>query len=304
MRDSFGFGAHRALVVTDRVSAFDRALGLVPDKGAVLNQLAAWWFAQLDALDIAHHLVDVVHPNVALVRSVDVLPLEIIVRGYLTGSTTTSAWHAYQHLDRKICGLEMPEGMVKNQRFDHPLLTPTTKEAHGDRPISQQEILQQGWLDPYAAKSGKSAAALWEEISNTAFRMFEMGQRVAAERGLILVDTKYEMGVAEDGSLVVVDEVHTPDCSRFWLRDSYEARLEQGQEPAALDKEFIRRQIVEAGFDVRSNADPSTYVTPQILAEARDRYLDLFQRMTGTVPDLQPKQSVAEVLTDLRTKAL
>lgn len=302
VRDSFGFDEFRAIVVSDRVSAFDRELGVVPNKGSVLNQLTAWWFAKLDEENVAHHLINVVHPNVSLVRSVDVIPLEIIVRGYLTGTTITSAWHAYQHFERKICGLEMPAGMVKNQCFDAPILTPTTKEKDGDQPISRETILQTGVLDEFASKSGRSAVELWEEIEVTALKLFQLGQRVANERGLILVDTKYEMGVDKSGNLVVVDEVHTPDCSRFWVRKSYERRFEEGREPEALDKEFIRRMVVDAGFDVCSDQNPADFVTEDLLNEASARYLELYRMMTGEAAELSSSETVEQVLARISSE--
>ncbi|MCF7906073.1 phosphoribosylaminoimidazolesuccinocarboxamide synthase [Candidatus Gracilibacteria bacterium] len=207
IRESFVLDdAKRAIVVTDRISAFDFILGTIPFKGQVLNQIAAWWFGKLEGI-VPHHFISSPDPNVSVVKNAKVLPVEIIVRGYLTGTTKTSSWYAYQNLDRKICGLEMPAGMVKNQKFEHPIITPTTKPEVGhDEPISREELLARGLVEE----------SVWEKAEEYALTMFAHGQRIAAERGLILVDTKYEMGLDNNGSLMVIDEVHTPDSSRYW----------------------------------------------------------------------------------------
>ena len=263
----------RAIVVTDRISAFDFVLGTVPFKGQVLNQIAAWWFKKLDGI-VDHHIISVPDPNISLVKNVKVLPIEIIVRGYLTGSTKTSSWYAYNNLDRNICGIIMPEGMKKNQKFKAAIVTPTTKPtepgAH-DEAISKEEILEQGIVTP----------EIWEKIESTALKMFALGQKVAAEKNLILVDTKYEMGIDADGNLLVIDEVHTPDSSRYWIADSYAQLFADGKEPAALSKEFVRGEIVEKGYDVNSEEDPSKYLDDDLRVQAAMRYIDLFERVTG-----------------------
>lgn len=272
VRDSFIFKDKRAIVVSDRISAFDFVLGTVPYKGAVLNQLAAWWFNKLNEINIPHHMISVPNPNVSVVKNVKVLPIEVIVRGYLTGSTITSSWYAYQNHDRMICGLEMPAGMKKNEKFKEYLITPTTKPEFGrDESITKQEIIEQGLVD----------AKVWEKVEEYALKMFAFGQEVAAKQGLILVDTKYEMGLDENGELVIIDEVHTPDSSRYWLAESYQERLDNNQEPQSLDKEFVRRMIVDAGYDVDSDDNPSKYLTTEVAAEASKRYLDLYKRVTG-----------------------
>jgi len=280
----------RAIVVTDRISAFDFVLGTVPFKGQVLNQIAAWWFKKLDGI-VPHHLVEVPDPNISLVKNVQPLPVEIIVRGYLTGSTKTSSWYAYQNLDRKICGLEMPEGMRKNQAFFAPIITPTTKPEVGhDESITKQEIIERGLVEK----------SIYEQAEEYALKMFALGQKLAVERGLILVDTKYEMGIDQEGNLIVIDEVHTPDSSRYWIADEeqdYEiTRLRdhegQGQEiepiigedgePVGLDKEFVRRAIVDSGYDVNNESqNPSDFLTDEIRVSASEKYIELYERMTG-----------------------
>ncbi len=275
VRESFTLpGNKRAIVVSDRISAFDFILGTIPFKGQVLNSITAWWFEKLNGV-VNHHFISTPDPNISLVKNAKVLPVEIIVRGYLTGTTKTSSWYAYQNLDRKICGLQMPEGMKKNQKFDQPLITPTTKPtepgAH-DEPISKEEIIAQGLV----------SAQMYKQVEEYALKMFTLGQKVAAERGLILVDTKYEMGIDNDGNLMVIDEVHTPDSSRYWIADSYQSRFEQNQEPDMLDKEFVRRMIVQSGYDVNNpNQNPSEFLTDELRITAAEKYIQLFEKMTG-----------------------
>ncbi len=273
VRESFTFAnGKRAIVVSDRISSFDFILGTVPYKGQVLNQIAAWWFRQLDGV-VPHHLIDTPDPNISVVKNAQVLPIEIIVRGYLTGSTKTSSWYAYNNLDRVICGLEMPEGMVKNQAFGAPMITPTTKPETGhDEPVTRDEIFERGLVPE----------DIYTQAEAYALKMFALGQKKAAERGLILVDTKYEMGLDAEGNLMVIDEVHTPDSSRYWVADSYEARMAAGQEPEMLDKEFVRRMIVEAGYDVENDdQDPADFMTDAIRLEASKKYIQLYEKITG-----------------------
>lgn len=264
----------RAIVVSDRISAFDFILGTVPFKGQVLNQIAAWWFRKLDGI-VPHHLIDVPDPNISLVKNVTPLAVEIIVRGYLTGSTKTSSWYAYQHSDRKICGIEMPAGMKKNQPFSTPIITPTTKPTGAgehDENISSAEVVTRGLVD----------LATWEKAQDYAMKMFALGQKVAAEHGLILVDTKYEMGMTPEGELIVIDEVHTPDSSRYWIEETYQNRFNLGMEPEALSKEFVRTALVEKGYDVDDpTADPSQYLSDDLRVMAAEKYIELYERVTG-----------------------
>ncbi len=281
VRDTFQISDREMLIaVSDRVSAFDFILGTVPFKGQVLNQTANWWFKQLDSIGINHHLIEEIDPNVSRVKLGKTLPVEVIVRGYLTGSTTTSSWYAYENLDRMICGIEMEKGMMKNQKFNTPIITPTTKPEVGhDVALSEQDILDQGLVDE----------CVWSEVRDMALKMFEFGQREAAEQNLILVDTKYEFGIDMDGNVMVVDEVHTPDSSRYWISDSYASRFEAGEEPEMLDKEFVRRMTIGNGYDVDDgDADPKNYFDDAIRVEAAVRYIDLYERVTGVnfvIPD-------------------
>lgn len=218
VRDNFCFPNGRmAIVVTDRVSVFDFKIGTIPYKGQVLNQLAAWWFERLDSIGVPHHLLAMPHPNVSVVQKVTPLPIEMIIRAYLTGTTTTSSWYAYQHHDRTICGLKMPPGMKKNEPFPKVISTPTTKASMGhDENISRSDILDRGLV----------AEKTLEAAEHYALEMFALGQEVAKTRGLILVDTKYERGMTDEGKLIVIDEVHTPDSSRYWIAESYYACME------------------------------------------------------------------------------
>lgn len=291
VRESFVLSqTRRAIVVTDRVSAFDFVLGTVPFKGQVLNQISAWWFDELEKINIPHHLLSVPHPNISIVKNAKVLPIEIIVRGYLTGSTKTSSWYAYQNLDRDICGIIMPEGMKKNEKFATPIITPTTKPEFGhDEAISREEILAQKLVTPQ----------MYEQVEAYALKMFAHGQKVAAERGLILVDTKYEMGIDEEGNLMVIDEVHTPDSSRYWVEESYAARMAEGQEPEGLDKEFVRGMMVKGGYDVDSDENPKKYMTDEVRIEAAKKYIILYEKMTGKSFELKEIGSITEALEKL-----
>lgn len=297
VRDSFLFKHKRAIVVSDRVSAFDFILGTIPYKGAVLNQIAAWWFNQLDDLDIDHHLISTPHPNISIVKNATVIPIEIIVRGYLTGTTKTSSWYSYENLDRMICGIEMPEGMKKNEKFENLMVTPTTKPEQGhDEGISKQEILSSGLLKPFCEDMCLNEQEIWQQIESTALKLFSYGQKVAKKHGLILVDTKYEMGINEEGDLMLIDEVHTPDSSRYWIKQSYKARLEQGLEPDSLDKEFVRRMIVKAGYDVDGDEDPSKYLSDDIRISASEKYIELYEKMTGEDFEMDAPELIDDVL--------
>jgi phosphoribosylaminoimidazole-succinocarboxamide synthase len=274
VRESYQSDSLRAMVVTDRISAFDFVLGTVPFKGQVLNNIAAWWFGQLDGL-VPHHFVSMPHPNISVVKKAEVLPVEVVVRSYLTGSTKTSSWYAYNNLERKICGLEMPAGMKKNEKFAAPIITPTTKPPLGssehDVPITRNQIV-----------NGMIEETLYAQVEAYALKMFALGQKKAAERGMILVDTKYEFGLDAVGDLMVIDEVHTPDSSRYWIANTYEERMSNGEEPDMLDKEFVRRMVVGNGYDVNNDdQNPADFFTEELRIVAAEKYLDLYERMTG-----------------------
>jgi phosphoribosylaminoimidazole-succinocarboxamide synthase len=294
VRENFVFPNGRmAIVVTDRISVFDYKIGTVPYKGQVLNRLAAWWFDKLSDIGVPHHLISVPHPNVSEVKYAAPLPVEFVMRAYLTGTTTTSSWFAYRNHDRMICGLEMPRGMKKNERFPTPICTPTTKATVGhDVNLSVVEIIQRNLLTEDLLGTAQTLAS----------RMFAEGQRVAEQRGLMLVDTKYEFGITENGELLVIDEVHTPDSSRYWLAESYPRRMSLGQEPESLDKEFVRQMIINNGYDVTSTEDPSRFLTDEMRTAAAERYLQLYARLTGN--PLEPAHTdITDVISVLDSLA-
>ena len=206
VRDQYDLGNKVALITTDRQSAFDRVLASVPFKGQVLNLTSAWWFEQTKDI-IPNHVIDIPDPNVTLAKKCVVFPIEFVVRGYITGSTSTALWTVYNNGDREYCGNTLPEGLVKNQKLEANMLTPTTKEEHHDRPIAPDEIVSEGWMTKKD----------WDYCSYKAQELFSFGQKKAAENGMILVDTKYEMGRDADGTIRLIDEIHTPDSSRYWI---------------------------------------------------------------------------------------
>jgi phosphoribosylaminoimidazole-succinocarboxamide synthase len=269
VRDSYVAGERRTLVVSDRVSCFDRVVGTLPFKGQVLNQIAAFWFEQTARI-APNHLLSVPDPNVSIVRECRPLPVEFVMRGYLTGSTSTSIWTAYARGLRRYCGHELPEGLRKHEPLPRPILTPTTKAPQGehDALTSREEILASGALD----------AGLYEAAERMTAALFAEGQRHAASRGLILVDTKYELGQGADGRLLVIDEIHTPDSSRYWYRDRYEQALSQGRDPEALDKEYVRRWLQEQGY---RGDGPSPELPIDVRCEASRRYIEAYEQIAG-----------------------
>ena len=278
----------RIIVVTDRLSAFDAVVGLIPAKGQVLNQLAGFWFERTAHL-APNHMIAVPDPNVMIARECEPLPVELVMRSYLTGVTSTSIWKAYERGDRAFCGHRLPEGMRKNQRLPEAILTPSTKAAKGDHDVSvsREELLAMGRIDP----------GVFDRAAALAAALFAEGQRFAAARGLILADTKYEMGLARDGTLTVIDEIHTPDSSRYWYAEDYEARFERGEEPRSLDKEYVRRWLAN---DARWSGDGPPPVMPdEIRLEAARRYIASYELLTGRrfVPDLrEPIARIASAL--------
>lgn len=274
VRDWYSLPAQRRLIVTsDRLSAFDRNLAVVPYKGQVLNQLAAWWFEQTEDV-ISNHLISIPDPNCAVVQEVEPLPVEVIVRGYITGVTSTALWYRYSLGEREIYGYRFPEGLHKNQQLPEAIITPTTKggvTGHDER-LTCAEVVENGYLQQ----------ADWDVIQSAALQIFQRGQEVAAGAGLILVDTKYEFGRTPEGEIILIDEVHTPDSSRFWKADNYTERFKQGLEPENFDKEFIRMAFAELGY--RGDGEPPQ-VPGQLWAQASQRYIQIFEMLTGLVFD-------------------
>ncbi len=281
----------RIIVVTDRLSAFDAVVGTIPSKGQVLNQLARFWFERTGSI-APNHMLRVPDPNVMIARECEPLPVELVMRSYLTGVTSTSIWKAYEKGARTFCGHALPDGMRKNQRLPHPILTPSTKAAKGDHDVSvsRAELLAMGRIDP----------AVFDRAAEIAAALFAEGQRHAAAQGLILADTKYEMGIdrrSGTDTITVIDEIHTPDSSRYWYADDYEARLERGEEPRSLDKEFVRRWLAD---EAKWSGDGAPPIMPDdIRLEAARRYIASYELVTGTqfLPD--PAEPVARIAAAL-----
>jgi len=268
VRDQYDLGDQVALITTDRQSAFDRVLASIPFKGQVLNLTSAWWFSQTKHI-IPNQVISVPDPNVTLAKKCEVFSIEFVVRGYITGSTSTSLWTVYNNGDREYCGNILSEDLKKNQKLEANMLTPTTKEEHHDRPIAPPEIVSEGWMTQED----------WDYCSQKALALFAFGQQKAAEHGLILVDTKYEMGRDTDGTIRLIDEIHTPDSSRYWIAETYDERMSAGQEPQNIDKEFLRLWFVD-------NCDPYNDKTlpdapDELVAELSSRYIYLYETITG-----------------------
>mmetsp|Transcript_23865 Transcript_23865/g.28847 ORF Transcript_23865/g.28847 Transcript_23865/m.28847 type:complete len:401 (-) Transcript_23865:612-1814(-) len=267
VRDFYDLGDHLVLITTDRQSAFDRHLATVPYKGQVLNQTSQWWFKNTEHI-VPNAVVATPDPNVTIMKKLDVIPIEMVVRGYMTGSTETSLWTHYKNGSRNYCGNELKEGMVKNQRLDKNIITPTTKGVV-DVPIGPKEIVEQGWMSQEE----------WDGVSKAALEIFEFGQKTALERGLLLVDTKFEFGRDKEGNFYLIDEVLTPDSSRYWVAGSYDERTAQGLEPENIDKEFLRLWF-------RDNCDPYNDKTlpeapKDLVMELSRRYIRLYETITG-----------------------
>ncbi len=263
----------RLFVTTDRLSAFDRIINGVAYKGQVLNQLAAWWFDQTrDIVD--NHAISTPDPNVLIGISARPLPVEVIVRGYITGITSTSLWRRYDEGARTIYGYHFPDGLQKNTALPQAIITPTTKAEAGahDEALTCLEVTERGLVE----------RGLWARVQEAALAVFARGQEVAARAGLILADTKYEFGLAPDGRLLLIDEMHTPDSSRFWEASSYEGRLAAAEEPESLDKEVIRRALADSGY---SGDGAPPLLADEVWTETTRRYVTAYERLTGQTID-------------------
>jgi phosphoribosylaminoimidazole-succinocarboxamide synthase len=288
VRDNYSRGDQIVMVTSDRISAFDHVLGTIPFKGEVLSRLTTFWFEKVK--DIAPtHILSVPDPSVMVVKRATALPVEIVIRGYITGSL----WRDYLAGKAGAYGIDWPVGLKKDQRFDRPIITPSTKAEYGkhDEPISEAEILRQGLVSP----------ELWKEACAIAQRLFARGQEWAASRGLILVDTKYEMGIA-DGKLVVIDEIHTPDSSRYWLAREYLQRFMAAQEQQMLDKENIRQWLIkEHGF---SGHGKPPALTDEVRVMLARKYIEVFELLTGEVFESPGGDVQARIEQNLRQAGL
>jgi phosphoribosylaminoimidazole-succinocarboxamide synthase len=282
VRDSYLVGSARVLIATDRLSAFDQIISTVPGKGQVLTSMAAYWFEKTRDI-IPNHLIGVPDPSVMVVKDVSIIPVEVVVRGYLAGS----AWRDYE-AGRLVSGHRLPPGMSQFEKLPAPLVTPFTKEAVGqhDMPISESELLARGLV----------SREHWEQISEVALRLFELGTREVATRGLLFADTKYEFGLL-DGNVVLADEIHTLDSSRFWVRETYEANLSKGEPPDMLDKEPIRRWLIDRGF--MGEGQPPEIDDGYRMA-LREHYATSAERITGRPFSFDDSDPVARVASNVR----
>lgn len=268
----------RFIVVTDRISAFDRVLGTIPFKGQLLNGMAAWWFEKTKAV-VPNHVIRVPDPNVLECVECTPVLVEMVVRAYATGTTSTSLWTHYERGVRNFCGHQLPDGLKKHQKLPEPILTPTTKAPKGEHDVSgsREEILATGHV----------TAKDFDEAAELAMKLFAAGQRITAERDLILVDTKYEFGRTKDGKLVVIDEIHTPDSSRFWLAKTYAERFAAGQDPETFDKDYVRRWFIAQGY--KGEGTPPS-MPDDVRVGAAERYITAYEQITGLkfAPDTAP----------------
>lgn len=270
VRDNYTRGDKRIIIISDRLSAFDRIITKTPFKGQVLNQMAAFWFEQTKDI-VGNHMIEVPDPTVIVVKECTAMPVEMVVRGYITGVTSTSAWYNYNEKGvRNFCGNQLPEGLKKDQKFDQPILTPSTKAAHGDHDVSasKEEILAEG----------KITEEDFDYMADVSMKLYNRGVEVAAKQGIILVDTKYEFGKTKDGEIILIDEIHTPDSSRFWFADEYQKRFEAGETQKKIDKEYVREWLANQGF-IGEGDVPN--VPDEVRVEAARRYIEAYELITG-----------------------
>ncbi len=269
VRDNYILDDKRIMVTTDRISAFDVVLTTLPFKGQVLNQMSQFWFEKTKGI-VQNAVIDVPDPNVTVAKNCKPIMVEFVVRGYITGVTTTSIWHSYERGVREFCGHKLPDGLRKDQKLPKPLLTPSTKAETGqhDESVSREDIIHRGLL----------TAAEFDKIAEISMKLFEFGQKTAAKNGIILVDTKYEFGYDENGKITLIDEIHTPDSSRFWFMDSYEELFKAGREQRKIDKEYVRKWLADKGF-IGEGQVPE--IPDEIRVEAAKRYIEAYELVTG-----------------------
>ncbi len=287
VRDNYDLpDGRRIIIATDRLSAFDRNIAAIPFKGQVLTQIARFWFDQTAAL-CPNHVIEYPDPNVLVCRRLDILPVEVVVRDYLAGTTATSIWSMYKAGHRELYGVRFPDGLRENEKLPQTIITPTTKARDGehDAPIIADEILAQGLL----------TEAQWREVSERALALFAHGRDIAARRGLILVDTKYEFGLDPDGRIVLGDEIHTPDSSRYWFAETYPQRFAAGEPPDSFDKDFLRRWVAARCDPYR---DPIPPIPREVIAETARIYIEAFETITGE--SFAPAQPGVPVLDRIR----
>lgn len=266
VRDCYTVGKELILITTDRISAFDRILGFIPSKGQVLNQLSAFWFEKTADI-LPNHVISIPDPNVTIAKNAQSIPLEMVVRGYITGVTGTSIWGSYEKGDRLIYGLAFSDGLKKNQRLPQPIITPTTKAAEGhDERLTREEIIEKNIVPE----------SLYAQMEQATRAIFQRGTEICDKAGLILVDTKYEFGLL-DGKLILIDEIHTPDSSRFWIKKTYQERFEEGEEPENFDKEFVRIWFKEHGYT--GEGEPPI-MPDDFIEQVSKRYIAVYEKIT------------------------
>ena len=291
VRDIYDQSDKLVLITTDRHSSFDRIIAHIPWKGQVLNQASAWWFEKTKDI-VPNHVLAIPDPNVTIATKCAMLPIEAVVRGYLTGVTDTAAWTRYSAGKRDFGGVVLPEAMRKNQRLPQPIFDPTTKEAVHDRTLAPEQMIAEGFI----------TRELFDRVRKTAFALFARGQELAARNGLVLVDTKYEFGTDADGELVLIDEIHTPDLSRYWQLDSYEARFAAGEEPQYFDKEFLRLWFKEHCDPYRDATLPPA--PPELVEELSRRYVRIYEQITGTKFEYGETPILPRIENNLKSFAL
>lgn len=290
VRDIYVLDDKRIFITTDRQSAFDKVLGYIPFKGQVLTALSAFWFEKTKDI-VQNHLISVPDPNVLLVKECKLIPIEMVVRGHITGVTDTSIWGSYEKGERVIYGIKFPEGLKKNQRLPTPVITPTTKASIGhDERLTEEEILKKKITSP----------KIWNQMKKATLALFERGQRICEKSGIILVDTKYEFGLDEKGKLMLIDEIHTPDSSRYWVKKSYKKRFSLGEEPESYDKEPMRIWFKEHGYKGEGKIPK---MPTEFIAKMSALYIRIYEKITGKkfTPDLSKNvnKRIKENLCDI-----
>lgn len=265
-RDFYIIKDRRIIISTDRISAFDKVLDYIPYKGQVLSQLSSFWFEKTKDI-IPNHLISTPHPNIMVVKNAKLVPIEMVVRGYITGVTGTSIWGSYEKGERIIYGLEFKNGLKKNQKLPSPIITPTTKAKKGhDERLTRDEIVK-----------GKTVSAkIYKQMEKVSLQLFERGTKICAKAGIILVDTKYEFGIYKN-KLILIDEIHTPDSSRFWIKKTYKERFKKGEEPENFDKEFLRIWFKKRGY---SGEGKPPKMSQSFISKVTNRYVSAFEKIT------------------------
>ena len=288
VRDNYIQKEKRIIIASDRLSAFDRVITTIPFKGQMLNQVSSFWFEKTKDI-VKNHIIDIPDPNVAVVHQCELVPVEMIVRSYITGTM----WRNYLK-GESTSGIELPKGLKKNQKLDEMIVTPSTKATSGhDIYISRDEIISKGLVDK----------DIYEQMENASIKLFKFGSNYCEKHGLILVDTKYEFGI-KDGELFVIDEIHTQDSSRFWIKDSYQKKFEENDEPEILDKEIFRGWLMKTYPDIFPNITPNQAIPPissEIKIELAKRYMRSFEKITGNPFKAEVADVKARIIDNLKS---